>query len=110
MRSQRSPTAEQRCPPARPARPAPSATDTPVTGSDGPGSKLPVPPALVSRVKQVADEYLKENGTPITPGQLAVRLKVTTDQAQQALALLKLPPNRPVPATNVNGQPAKAVR
>ena len=70
-----------------------------------------LPPALVSRVKQVADEYQKEHGTPITPGQLAVRLKVTTDQAQQALALLTLPPNRPNPtATNVNGQPVKASR
>ena len=95
---------------ARPARPAPSATDIPVTGPDAPGSKLPVPPALVARVKQVAEEYQKENGTPITAGQLAVRLKVTTDQAQQALALLTLPPNRPQSTTNVNGQPVKAIR
>ena len=95
---------------ARPARPAPSATDIPVTGKDAPGSKLPVPPALVARVKQVADEYQNQNGTPITPGQLAVRLKVTTDQAQQALALLNLPPNRPPSTTNVNGQPVKANR
>jgi hypothetical protein len=63
----------------------------------------------VARVKQVADEYQNQNGTPITPNQLAVRLKVTTDQAQQALALLTLPPNRPT-TTTVNGQPAKANR
>jgi hypothetical protein len=64
---------------------------------------------LVARVKQVADEYQKEHGTPITPGQLAVRLKVTTDQAQQDLALLTLPPNRPTPKT-VNGQAVQANR
>jgi hypothetical protein len=68
--------------------------------------KLPVPPALLARVREVATEYQSEHGTPITAGQLAVRLKVTTDQAAQALAQLNLP----IPPTRVNGQPAKANR
>jgi hypothetical protein len=90
----------------RPARPAASTIDTPVTASNAPGVKLPVPAALLARVREVATDYQTQHGTPITPGQLAVRLKVTTDQAAQALALLNLPS----PPTTVNGQPHKANR
>jgi hypothetical protein len=67
-----------------------------------------VPAALLARVREVAKEYQTEHGTPISAGQLAVRLKVSTDQAQQALALINLPPNREAPITSVNGQPVKA--
>jgi hypothetical protein len=95
-------------PTTRPARPALSATDTSVIASDRPASLLPVPPALLARVREVAKEYQTEHGTPITAGQLAVRLKVSTDQATQALALLNLPPNSQAPITSVNGQPVKA--
>ncbi|MDH6466225.1 outer membrane biosynthesis protein TonB [Micromonospora sp. A200] len=110
---------------ARPARPrpskpnttsaptlAPSTTDTPVTASDA--AQLPLPivaPDLLARATRVAKQYRTEHGTPITPGQLAVRLKVTSDEATQALAVLDLDPhtsNRPVrPA---NGRPVKAIR
>ncbi|MCX5121247.1 hypothetical protein OG992_29125 [Micromonospora sp. NBC_00362] len=110
---------------ARPARPrpskpdvtpapmlAPSTTDTPVTASDA--AQLPLPivaPDLLARATRVAKQYRTEHGTPITPGQLAVRLKVTSDEATQALAVLDLDPNtdnRPVrPA---NGHPMKATR
>ncbi|MGK5443819.1 hypothetical protein ACSNN7_18635 [Micromonospora sp. URMC 105] len=68
-------------------------------------------PDLLARATRVAKQYRTEHGTPITPGQLAVRLKVTSDEAMQALAVLDLDrntSNRPVrPA---NGRPAKATR
>ncbi|WFF00698.1 hypothetical protein [Micromonospora sp. WMMD964] len=110
---------------ARPARPrpskpdvtpaptlAPSTTDTPVTASDA--AQLPLPivaPDLLARATRVAKQYRTEHGTPITPGQLAVRLKVTSDEATQALAVLGLDPNtnnRPVQPAN--GRPVKATR
>ncbi|WP_225853243.1 hypothetical protein [Micromonospora sp. AMSO1212t] len=91
---------------------APSTTDIPVTASDA--AQLPLPivaPDLLARATRVAKQYRIEHGTPITPGQLAVRLKVTSDEATQALAVLDLDPNasnRPVrPA---NGNPVKATR
>ncbi|MET8194913.1 hypothetical protein ABZU22_13990 [Micromonospora sp. NPDC005222] len=91
---------------------APSTTDTPVTASDV--AQLPLPivaPDLLARATRVAKQYRIEHGTPITPGQLAVRLKVTSEEATQALAVLDLDPNtdnRPVrPA---NGRPVKATR
>ncbi|SBT67297.1 hypothetical protein GA0070622_4354 [Micromonospora sediminicola] len=110
---------------ARPARPrpskpdvtpaptlAPSTTDIPVTESDA--AQLPLPivaPDLLARATRVAKQYRIEHGTPITPGQLAVRLKVTSEEATQALAVLDLDPNtdnRPVrPA---NGRPVRATR
>jgi hypothetical protein len=68
-----------------------------------------VPAGLLAKVREVAKDYQGEHGTPITPGQLAVRLKVTTDQAAQALALLNLPPTTALPA-RVNGQPIPAGR
>ncbi|PYC67321.1 hypothetical protein C7C45_22985 [Micromonospora arborensis] len=110
---------------ARPARPrpskpehtpaptlAPSTTDIPVTASDV--AQLPLPivaPDLLARATRVAKQYRTEHGTPITPGQLAVRLKVTSDEATQALAVLDLDSNtdnRPVQPAN--GRPVKATR
>jgi len=93
-------------------RSAPSTTDTSVTASDAAQPTLPVvPPALLNRVKEVAAEYLTEHGTPITAGQLAVRLKVTSEQAGQALAVLNLGNTNPSTATRtVNGQPVRATR
>ena len=96
-------------PAPRPARPAPSTADTSVTASHAAGSKLPVPPALLVKVREVAKDYQREHATPITAGQLAVRLKVTSEQAAQALALLDLAPTTPT-RTSINGQPIKANR
>ncbi|MEV0723291.1 hypothetical protein AB0I37_11010 [Micromonospora purpureochromogenes] len=110
---------------ARPARPrrskpentpapmlAPSTTDTPVTASDA--AQLPLPivaPDLLARATRVAKQYRTEHGTPITPGQLAVRLKVTSDEATQALAVLDLDPNTSnQPVQPANGRPVKATR
>lgn len=77
-------------PVSRPAdKPAPSTPDSPVTASDAAQLTLPVvAPDLLNRANTAAAQYLAEHGTPITAGQLAVRLKVTSDQATQALAQL----------------------
>jgi hypothetical protein len=93
---------------------APSTTDTPVTASDAAQLTLPVvPPDLLARANQVARQYRTEHGTPITPGQLAVRLKVNTEQAAQALAVLDLDHtgrNPTTPAPTVNGNRPQATR
>ena len=92
------PRPQKTTPPA--SRTAPSATDTPVTAPDAAQPTLPVvPPALLARAREVATEYHTEHGTPITAGQLAVRLKVTSEQATQALAALP-----------VNGTPVQVTR
>jgi hypothetical protein len=97
--------------PSAPKLAAP-ATDTPVTAPEPAQLALPiVPPDLLRRANTVARQYRTEHGTPITPGQLAVRLKVTSEQATQALAVLGLGPDSPTtPIPTVNGRPAKATR
>ena len=90
---------------------APSSTDFSVTASHAAQLALPVtPPDLLTRAAQVARDYRTDHGTPITAGQLAVRLKVTSDQATQALAHLDQATgtNPDKPATTVNGTPVKA--
>ena len=102
--------------PTAPATPAstlaPSTTDTPVSASDAAQPTLPVVRGdLLARARQVATQYRTEHGTPITPGQLAVRLRVTSEQATGALAVLDLGPDSPTqPIPTVNGRPVKATR
>jgi hypothetical protein len=87
------------------AKLAAPATDIPVTAPEPAQLSLPiVPPDLLNRARQVAGQFRTEHGTPITPGQLAVRLKVTSEQATQALAVLGLAPDSPTkPIPTVNG-------
>jgi hypothetical protein len=87
------------------------AADTPVTEPEP--AQLPLPyavdPALLAKAREIAEQYRTENGRPITTGQLAARLRVNSDLAAQALAVLDLGPNSPT--TNiptVNGTPVKA--
>jgi hypothetical protein len=87
--------------------------DKPVTAPEPAQLALPLPvdPGLLRRAEQVARQYRTEHGTPITPGQLAIRLKVNSEQASQALAVLDLGPNtvsKSVPT--VNGTFVKAAR
>jgi hypothetical protein len=91
---------------------APSTTDIPVTASDAAQRTPPVVASeLLARAAQVARQYRTEHGTPITAGQLAVRLKVTSEQASQALAVLDLGPDSPTtPIPTVNGHRPKATR
>ncbi|HEX8345162.1 MAG TPA: hypothetical protein VF657_10585 [Actinoplanes sp.] len=88
------------------------ATDIPVTTPDAAQLASPMmPPDLLARAHTVARQYRTEHGTPITPGQLAVRLKVTSEQATQALAVLGLGPDNPTtPVPAVNGNRPTAAR
>jgi hypothetical protein len=71
-----------------------------------------VAPTVLAKAREVARQYRTEHGTPITPGQLAVRLKVTSDQAAQALAVLNLAADSPTRETaTVNGhRPQRTAR
>ena len=101
-------------------RPMPSAeqlaapaTDTPVTEPEP--AQLPLPysidPALLVKAREIARQYRTEHGTPIKAGQLAARLRVNSEQATQALAVLNLEPGSPTkPIPAVNGNPVTATR
>jgi hypothetical protein len=89
------------------------ATDTPVTEPEP--AQLPLPytvdPALLAKAREFAEQYRTEHGAPIKAGQLAARLKVNSEQAAQALAVLDLGPNSPTTQVpTVNGRPVKATR
>jgi outer membrane biosynthesis protein TonB len=89
------------------------ATDTSVTAPEPAPlpPPMPVDPSLLSRADQVARQYRTEHGTPITAGQLAARLRVNSEQAAQALAVLDLGPNTPTTRIpTVNGSSVKATR
>ncbi|WP_245922776.1 hypothetical protein [Paractinoplanes atraurantiacus] len=78
-------------------------------------AQLPLPytvdPALLVKARETAEQYRTEHGVPIKAGQLAARLKVNSDVAAQALAVLDLGPNSPTtPVPTVNGNPVKASR
>jgi hypothetical protein len=84
-----------------------------VSESDAAQLTLPIVPSdLLDRAAQVARQYRTDHGAPITPGQLAVRLRLSTEQATQALAMLELDPNHPtMPVRTVNGhRPGGAMR
>ena len=89
------------------------AADTPVTEPEP--AQLPLPyavdPALLAKAREIAQQYQAETGSPIKAGQLAARLRVNSETAAQALAVLDLGPNSPTQKiTTVNGTPVKAAR
>ncbi|OJF13304.1 hypothetical protein [Couchioplanes caeruleus] len=90
------------------------ATDLPVTEPEPAQLSLPyaVDPALLVKAREIATQYRTEHGVPIKAGQLAARLRVNSEQATQALAVLDLGPNSPTtPIPTVNGnRPSKAAR
>jgi hypothetical protein len=108
------PAPVQRPQPSTPTVPAPalapSTTDISVSASDAAQPTRPVPPDLLARAAQTARQYQADHGTPITPGQLAVRLKVTSDRAAQALAVLHLDPHHTNRISTVNGRRTGAAR
>jgi hypothetical protein len=105
-----------RVPQPRPRTPQPTttagplaapATDTSVTEPEP--AQLPLPyvvdPVLLAKAREIAGQYRTEHGVPIKPGQLAARLRVNSEQATQALAVIDLgpnPPTKPIPTVNGN--------
>ncbi|BBH71143.1 hypothetical protein ACTI_78280 [Actinoplanes sp. OR16] len=82
------------------ARPA---DDIPVSEPDRAQLSLPlVPEDVLRKAEQTARQYQAENGTRITVGQLAARLKVNSNDAADLLAVLHAQhgPDRPEPAVN----------
>jgi hypothetical protein len=96
--------------PATPAgRLAPSATDIHVTPADAAQLALPiVSPALLARAKDVIAQHQAESDSPITKGQLAARLQVSTALAREVQIALDNQPNTDTPA--VNGYARTATR
>jgi hypothetical protein len=94
--------------PSTPATPAPtlapSSTDFSVTVQDAAQLQSPiVSPDLLAKAASVARQYRAEHGTRLTAGQLAVRLKVTSEQATHLLASMtdgQTNPTMPVPTVN----------
>lgn len=95
-----------------PAKPlAAPVTDTPVTAPEPAQLTLPitVAPTLLAKAREAAEQYRTETGAPIKAGQLAARLRVNSEQAAQALAVLDLGPNSPTTEIpTVNGNRPKA--
>ena len=100
--------------PTAPVEPlAAPATDTSVTEPAPAQLPLPMPvdPGLLAKARQVAEQYRTETGTPIKAGQLAARLRVNSELATQALAVLDLGPDSPsTPIPTVNGHAVTATR
>jgi len=67
-----------------------------------------VSPTRLAQARDLAAQYRIEHGTPITAGRLAVRLRVTSEQAAQLLAAIDADQN--TSATTVNGRHVKATR
>jgi len=85
-----------------------SSTDSPVTATEPVQPPLPmVPPQLLQRATEMARAYRAEHGTRISPGQLAVRLRVTTEQAAHLLAAID---DTPTIDRSVNGAPVRGLR
>ena len=106
---QAKPPAQRHVVPTAPAQaPAPSTPDSSVATVDAaPPLKAPVPAALLTRARHLADAHLQATNEPITKGVLAVQLRVNTDTAEQLLAVLGLDANRPSHTTTVaNGESA----
>jgi hypothetical protein len=87
---------------------APSSTDSQVAAKDAvQPAPLMADPAMLVRVAEVARQYRAEHGSRITPGQLAVRLKVNTPEAAQLLHGID---DNPTTDLTVNGRPVNAVK
>lgn len=101
------PARRQTLPPPPAQAPAPSTKDTPVATVDAaPPLKKPVPAALLTRARHLADAHHKATNETISKGALAVQLRVNSDTAEQLLAVLGLDPNQPSsPVAAVNGAP-----
>lgn len=97
-------------PPATTALALPaSSTDSPVNATEPVQLVLPVAdPVLLARAREVARQYRHEHDTAITQGQLAVRLRIPTEQASQLLQALDDASHQE--DSTVNGRLVKANR
>jgi Protein of unknown function (DUF2637) len=94
------PTTRQTTPDTLPA----SAIDSSITAPEPAQLPLPiVPPELLDRATRIVRQYRTEHGTPITTGQLAVRLQVPSGIASNLLAAVNSQDNPTTPTTTVNG-------
>jgi hypothetical protein len=87
---------------------APSTPDIHVATVDAaPPLQTPAPAALLTRAAHIADAHRTATGTPITAGEMAVRMRVNSDTAAQLIALFDLRHDSPTrPIATVNGTPA----
>lgn len=87
---------------------APPTTGTPAPSVDAaPPSKPPVPAAMLTRAAHLAEAHHTATNTPITAGELAVRMRVNSDTAARLLATLD---HRVTTPDTVNGTPVGAHR
>lgn len=91
------------------AKPAASTPDTSVTTVDPARRKPNVTPGQLARARHAANAHQQHTGTVISPGELAVRMRCSTEQASRLLAAL----NQSVPSTpsreeSRNGTPVPA--
>jgi hypothetical protein len=70
------------------AKPNGSATDIPVTAPDIATPKPAIAAGQLARARHVAEAHQKVTGAAITPGELAVRLRINSDRANHLLAAL----------------------
>lgn len=97
--------------PASASSAAASAKDSPVAMADAARHRTPMPASLLTRARHLANAHQGTEGTPITAGELAVRMRVDSELAAQLLAAFNLDQNRVTePATPVNGMPVGALR
>ena len=69
-------------------RPAASTTDTPVTALDAAPPTSTVTPGQLAKARHVAEAHHTATGAAITAGELAVRLRISTERANHLLAAL----------------------
>jgi hypothetical protein len=90
--------------------PARTAPDTSVTTAEPARRKQNVTPGQLARARHTAAAYQKETGTDINAGELAVRMRCSTEQASRLLAALnQAEPSTPTRDENRNGNPAPAL-
>jgi hypothetical protein len=87
-------------------KPAPSSTDTPVTAKDRTTQPSTISPGLVAKARHLAEAHQTGSGTAITPGELAVRMRISTERASRLLAALNIDaPSTPTRTEPLNGTP-----
>jgi hypothetical protein len=90
--------------------PTGTAPDTSVTTAAPVRRKSNVTPGQLSRARHVAKAYQQEAGADISAGELAVRMRCSTEQAGRLLAALNRAADRPSHDNTRNGSLVAAVQ